>query len=108
MYLQYVADVFKCSSHLRHHLEVLSLSFSQESLLTATAVLALLDLLPRLRRLDNLLSWRLHHPEELGSPELLLQRYGMGLVCASRSHWSLHWRGEDGQYHEPALPVDRF
>jgi hypothetical protein len=100
-------DLFKAAPHL-HNLEVLSLTFSQESLLTATAVLALLDWCPRLRRLENLLSWRLRGLEELGPPELLLRHYGMGMVCATRSHWSLHWRGEDGRYYEPSLPVDRF
>ena len=100
-------QLFAAAPHLEQ-LELLSLTFSQESLLTAAAVLAVLARCPRLRRLENLLSWRIGSPEELGPPELLLQRYGMGMVCATRSHWSLHWRGEDGRYHEPSQPVDRF
>lgn len=101
-------DLFTAAPHLQQNLEVLSLAFSQESLLTASTVLALLARCPRLRRLENLLSWRLRGPEELGPPELLLENFKMGMVCATRSHWSLHWRGEDGRYHEPSLPVDRF
>ena len=91
--------------HLRN-LTKLVLDFSRETCLTERTVLYLLENCPGLRRIENLITWSIS--QESLNPEYLLSRFRMSVVYGSRSHWSLHWKGEDGRFYDSAVPVDRF
>lgn len=86
--------LFVSQPHLSR-LQQLSLNFRSCSPVTARLVHCLAQTCPNLQRLDNLLSWNLH-----GLDPALLAEAGRTLVMAKKSHWSLPWRSEDGQFHD--------
>lgn len=98
-------DLFRIAPHLRN-LSVLALNFSKESNLTERTVFFLLENCRNLRKVENLITWSIG--KDSLDPDLLRAKYGMGIVYGSRYHWSLHWRGEDGQFYDSEIPVDRF
>ena len=88
------------------NLTKLNLDFSRASSLSEKSVFSLLENCPGLRRLENLITWNISR--ESLNPEYLLSRFRMGVVYGARSHWSLHWKGEDGTFYDSAVPMDRF
>jgi len=89
-----LVELVRTKPHLRG-LRHLVLHFRTYSALTSATLHALALHCPLLEHVGNLLSWEL-----AGVDEALLASLGRRLVLASKSHWSLPWRSEDGQYHD--------
>merc|ERR1712059_155240 len=86
--------LFLSKTHLQK-LEELSLNFRTSCPITAQFVHFLAETCPKLEYLGNLLSWNLR-----GLDHNLLTSSGRALVMATKSHWSLPWRSEDGRFHD--------
>ena len=98
-------DLFNTNPHLSQLTHV-GIEFNGIGPLTERTVNYLVNNLPRLTRLDNLVTW------DLGRDSIcagrLRREHGLGVIYASRSHWSLCWKNEDGTFFESEFPVDRF
>ena len=98
-------NLFQSAPHL-HNLTIISLEFSGKSPLTERSVNFFVENCPCLRKLENLVTWDLE--KESICADKLRDEHGLGVIYASRYHWSLHWKGEDGAFYDSELPVDRF
>ena len=87
-------SLFTQTPHLRA-LEHFSLSFRTSCSITMALLSLLLDSCPRLEHVGNLLTWAVT-PSDMST----LARRGKVAMFASRNHWSLPWRAEDGSLYE--------
>jgi len=87
-------NLFLNKPHLQKLVE-LSLNFRTSCSMSASLVNFLAHTCPNLEYLGNLLSWNLN-----GLDQEMLASIQKGLVMATKRHWSLPWRSEDGQMHD--------
>jgi len=87
-------DLFKTKPHLKQ-LERFSFNFKASCKISGKFLLCLLETCPSLEIIENTLSW------DLGIDDLsILPEYDKVAMFASKYHWSLPWRCEDGQLVE--------
>jgi len=83
-------ELFKTKPHLKH-LERFSFNFKTSCKITSKFLLCLLETCQNLEIIENTLSWDLCVDEMS-----ILPQYGKVAMFASKYHWSLPWRCEDG------------
>ena len=87
-------SLLRDTPHLRG-LEHFSLSFRTSCKISMTFLTLLLETCPLLEHVGNLLTW------EVGAADMnAVEKLGKVAMFASRHHWSLPWRAEDGSLHE--------
>ena len=87
-------SLFHNNPHLKA-LEHFTLSFRTSCKISMTFLTLLLETCPQLEHVGNLLTWEVS-PGDMNTVEKL----GKVAMFASRHHWSLPWRAEDGSLHE--------
>ena len=86
--------LFHDTRHLRD-LEHFSLSFRISCKITMSFLILLLETCPHLKYVGNLLTWEVS-PDDMND----VRKLGKVAMFASRYHWSLPWRAEDGSLYE--------
>ena len=87
-------SLFHDTPHLRA-LEQFSLSFRTSCRISMSFLSLLLETCPQLEYVGNLLTW------EVSTQDMSdVEKLGKVAMYASRHHWSLPWRVEDGTLHE--------
>jgi len=92
-------SLFHDTPHLRA-LEQFSLNFRISCKISMSFLSLLLETCRQLEYVGNLLTWEVS-PEDMSAVEKL----GKVAMFASRHHWSLPWRAEDGTLHEHTSSV---
>jgi len=97
-------NLFQQLPHLKN-LTSLDLFLGNGSILTERTVRFLIDTCPHLETIQNLLYWGV----SLDALDITyINSQGFCIKFASRYHWGLHWKGDDGVIHDPDVPLDRF